>query len=241
MQQYFSKVPVRIGEDYQFEPDQAHHARNVVRLENETVRIVYEGTGYFGTCFSRGKAFYAHIESEDTSVNEPGAEITAACALIRREKFEWILQKITETGASRIVPFVSSRCVVKAKKEKEERQGARWRQIVQEAAEQCKRNKIPEVTEIRKIEDLGEYLSDVSLAACESERGNASCISDLLKPGQSVTFVIGPEGGFSREETELLTDMGYTPVSLGSRILRAETAAVYACCIAAEINERSGK
>ena len=139
---------------------------------------------------------------------------------------------------ARIVPFESVRCVVRAKKEKEDRQLERWRQILLEASEQCKRNRIPEITPVKKFSELKEYRSEVSLAACESARTEARFISEVLRPGQPVTFVIGPEGGFSEEETQQLQDMGYLPVSLGSRILRAETAAVYACCVAAEINER---
>ncbi len=237
MYQYFSDVPLAVGEDYRFTKEQAHHARDVVRLRSERVRLVYEGKGFFAETFAEGKDFFAHVTEEDPRVSEPGAEITLCAALIRREKMELILQKATELGAARIVLFESSRCVVHEKKEKGDRVKERRMTIVSEAASQCKRNRIPEVTDVIPFKELKNYTSDVSLAAYEDAYGTYRMLKEEVKPGKSVTCVIGPEGGFSEAEVEELKEMGYLPVTFGKRILRAETAALYACSVISELLE----
>ena len=235
MQQYFSNVPLKVGEEYIFTEEQAHHARDVVRLNEETIRLVYEGKGYFARCYRKGKQFAAMVESEDERTNEPPYELTLVMALIRREKFELVLQKAAELGATRIVPMVSSRCVVKNKEDKAEKQKKRWQDICLEASQQCKRSRIPEVTDVINIKDIRNVKSEVNLAAYENAWGSSMNLKEAVKEGSSFTVVIGPEGGFSEEEIKKLEEDGFTAVTFGPRILRAETAAMYACaCISAE-------
>ena len=233
MQQYFTDTPLHVGDEYIFTKEQAHHARDVVRLDRETVRLVSEGKGYFAECRKSGNDFTALVTEEDPHINELPFDVTLAIALIRREKFELVLQKAAELGVSRIVPFVSSRCIVREAKEKKQKQLQRYRQIVQSASEQCKRNRIPEVTETIPFEKLHTVKSGLSLAAYEKADAAGTKISDVFH-GQSVTVVIGPEGGFSEEEVSRLAEKGFIPVTLGSRILRAETAALYACAVISE-------
>jgi 16S rRNA (uracil1498-N3)-methyltransferase len=239
MYQYFCDRPVKPGDDYIFTKEQAHHARDVVRLSHETVRLVYDGRGYFADCYRQGNDFVGHVLSEDPETHELDEKITLAAALIRREKFELVLQKAAEMGVSRIVPFESSRCVVHARSDRSEKQLARWREIVSEAARQCKRSRIPEVVSPVSFGDLGEYRSDINAAAYEKAGVDAPHLSALFEKGKSVTVVIGPEGGFSEAEADQLQGQSFIPVTLGSRILRAETAAMYACAVLAECSERS--
>ena len=238
MQQYFSEVPIEVGDEYIFDKRQAHHAKNVVRLENEKVRIVHDGIGYFATCYSSGKEFVAKIEEKDERVNEIGVELTLAVALIRKEKFELVLQKAAELGVTKIVPYVSSRCVVKYKKEKGDKVLSRYQDILLEASEQCKRNIVPEIVEPVKLSDLSKYCSDVNLLPYENAYGGAKYMSEIIDEKKSLTIVIGPEGGFSDEEVAELKTAGFETVTLGSRILRAETAAMYACSVAGEVLAR---
>lgn len=111
---------------------------------------------------------------------------------------------------------------------------ARRRAIVVEAAEQCKRNRIPELVEPVKLSELSRFRSDVNLAAYEKAGASALRLKDVL-PASSVTAVIGPEGGFSEAEIEELSQNGFQPVTLGNRILRAETAAYYLCSVIGEL------
>ena len=92
--------------------------RNVVRLHHEKIRLVYDGIGYFADAYSKGKDFVAMVLEKDERINEIGVEVTLAIGLIRKEKFELVLQKACELGVTRIVPFESMRCVVRAKKKK---------------------------------------------------------------------------------------------------------------------------
>ena len=78
MQQYFSDYPLKVGEEYYFDNKQAHHAKNVVRLNNEKVRLVHDGIGYFGTCYSKGKDFVAKVISTPTSFTLSSMESTVA-------------------------------------------------------------------------------------------------------------------------------------------------------------------
>ncbi len=229
MQQYFMDRPLAVGETVRFTKEQAHHAGTVMRMDHETIRLVYEGKAFFACGYRQGKDFFADVTAADEHVNELQAHITLAAALIRREKMEFILQKACELGADRIVPFESSRCVVRAAREKKDR----WDSIVMEAARQCKRNRIPEVCETVPFGELTRFKSEVNLACYENAREEGKRISQCPK-GKSYTVVIGPEGGFSEAEISLLSEEGFIPVSLGSRILRAETAALYALSVLAE-------
>jgi len=237
MQQFFSQVPLQIGREYQFDRAQAHHAGTVLRLNHETVRLVYQGHGYYADGYPVPGGFAAMVLQEDPISRELPSAATICVALIRREWFELVLQKLTELGAARIVPFESSRCVVRAREERSAKQMERWQAIVREAAEQCKRDLIPEVVQTASFRDLASYRSEINAAAYEKAGSESGMLSDLLTGGPC-TVVIGPEGGFSEAEVSQLSDMGFQAVSLGRRILRAETASLYAMSVIAEQGEK---
>ena len=237
MQQYFSDTPLKVGEEYIFTKEQAHHARDVVRLREERIRLVYDGRGFFARAYPKGREFAAMVEAEDPWTNESAVDLTLVMALIRREKFELVLQKATELGVSRIVPMISSRCVVKAREEKAEKQLKRWQDICMEAARQCKRSRIPEVTDTIAFRGLQSLSAETKLAAYENAWGEAEPLAKALKTAKSAIVVIGPEGGFSDEEMQEFAAMGYTSVTFGPRILRAETAAIYACAVISAAGE----
>lgn len=240
MQQFFTNVPLYVGQDYIFTKEQAHHAKDVVRLDHETVRLVYDGKGFYAKAMMHENQFIARIFEEDTRVNEMQCELTLALALIRKEKFEFVLQKACELGVKRIVPFVSSRCIVHPKKEKLEKQKARWQTIVLEAAQQCKRNQVPIIEDILCFDALHTIKSEGNYACYENAYGEAMYLTDCAKNKKSMTIVIGCEGGFSKQEVEQMHAMGYASITLGSRILRAETAALYACSVISEMYEVHG-
>ena len=124
-------------------------------------------------------------------------------------------------------------------KQKADRQKERWYSIVQSAAEQCKRNHIPEVKDIILFSQLADYEADLKMCAYENAYGTSGYISDLYHGEKNILVVIGPEGGFSECEIEQLVQSDYSACTLGSRILRAETAAVYALSVLGELAERN--
>ena len=229
MQQFFIDKKVNVGDKYYFTSKQLHHAKDVVRLDNETIRLVYEGEAFFAKVIKSDKEYYAEVIEKDERINELSNDITLAMALIRKEKFELVLQKTCEIGVKRIIPFVSSRCIVKEKKDKKER----YEDILLTASEQCKRNIVPEITNTVSYKDLINYKEDNNLLAYES--ADNIFISDIVKEKRNSLIVIGPEGGFSEEEVNYFVANGFDIVTLGSRILRAETAAIYGCSVLSEL------
>lgn len=171
-----------------------------------------------------------HIEKDVWSARilkyriiEPNSiQITLIQALIRKEKWEYVLQKATELGVTRIVPLVCSRNVVKWESGELDHKLSRYRKIIQEAAEQSHRTSLPQLKEPISIDELEHYKSDLNFVAYENEKTRA--LKHSLSSCSSVSLVIGPEGGLSAEEHAKIESFGFESVHLGSRILRAETA-----------------
>ena len=237
MHQYLCDHVPKIGEIVVIEGNQAHHALNVLHLDHDRIRLIHDGRAWFADAYAQGKTLAARIIEEDPRVNELPYEVTLCMALIRREKMELVLQKACELGVTRIVPFVSSRCVVKRREERSDKQAERWKAILTEAVNQCKRNIVPELTGIVDFGDLPAYMGEHSYLGYENVFGERPMLGEALKRG-SITVVVGPEGGFSEEEVHKLERAGFETVSFGSRILRAETAAVYALSVIGDYLER---
>lgn len=170
----------------------------------------------------------AHLTSY-TLVEDTDVEITLIQAMIRKEKWEYVLQKATELGVSRIVPLISSRSIVKWDLDDAQHKMARYRKILQEAAEQSHQARIPILETPITFNDVIRYTSDVNVVAYENE--DTLALKHYLKPCRSISVLIGPEGGISSDEHVKLREMGFTSVHLGPRILRAETAGLVAITI----------
>ena len=163
--------------------------------------------------------------------------VTLFFALAKSDKIEFVIQKATELGAKRIVLFQGKRSVVKFSNEDFARKVGRYQAIAKEASEQCHRQYIPEIIYIDNLKKIKYYLADVNLFAYELEADKPHYI-DELKDAKSVSVIIGPEGGFDESEAEHLKELDFIPVSLGKRILRCETAAVYALSVISYLLEK---
>jgi 16S rRNA (uracil1498-N3)-methyltransferase len=165
---------------------------------------------------------------------EPSVELTLCPALTQREKFEWILQKGTELGVKHFVPLVTSRSLVQETGSREEKM-TRWQKILQEAAEQCGRGLIPDITAPLKLADFLNRSDQLRGYILYEREKQASLADSLIKQfsggNRQTVIIVGPEGGFSSDEAARISLAGHIPVSLGTRILRMETAAVTACVI----------
>ncbi|PAE21870.1 16S rRNA (uracil(1498)-N(3))-methyltransferase [Robertmurraya siralis] len=235
MQRYF----VRNFEDNRFyiSDDDRHHIVKVMRLQVDDE--IY--------CVTKGKSALCRIEEitdqqvvakvvkwEEASVEMP-IQVTIASGLPKGDKLEWIIQKGTELGAAKFIPFTASRSIVKWDEKKAFKKVERWNRIAKEAAEQSHRHIRPEVHQpisLKKLVELSENY-DYKLVAYEesAKQGEASVFSSVLKEmkaGQSILIIFGPEGGLTEEEIALLNDAGFLSCSLGPRILRTETAPLYA-------------
>ncbi|NPV75575.1 MAG: 16S rRNA (uracil(1498)-N(3))-methyltransferase [Anaerolineae bacterium] len=167
--------------------------------------------------------------------SEPDVKLTLYLSLAQREKFEWMLQKCTEAGAAGFVPTISARSLVQEGSETEKKL-ERWKKILQEAAEQSGRGRIPGLSpSLRFDKALTEAgnRNDLILLAWEGEKDRAlrqvrQRFNDTDSWPERIAIFIGPEGGFTDQEAAQAVSSGAIPFSLGARILRMETAAVAA-------------
>lgn len=197
-------------------------------------------------CDGRGRSVLAEIEtlSDDEVVckiikplpytRELPVKVTIAQGLPKGDKFEWVMQKGTELGATRFIPFRAARSIVRYDGKKELTKRKRWEKIIKEAAEQAQRDVLPRLEPIVGFADICQEDARVKLVAYEQaalQKANlpAPFVQALNKLNQrdQLLVVIGPEGGLTPEEVGELQAHGFQTISLGKRILRTETAAQY--------------
>lgn len=219
-------------------PD-AHHLGRVMRAKAGDHIVVADDAGKVGeyaiTGFTESTIelqLVAYLEER----TESPIEITIAQCLPKGDKLEFITQKATELGADVIVPLVSDNCVVRYDGKKAAARQEKWQKIANEAGKQCGRSQLPQVQPVQPLQKWLQAMAaeqDIALCMCyenEEQQG----IKDFLqqhKDKKRFAVVIGPEGGFSLAEAALAKELGVVSVSLGTRILRAETAAVSAITI----------
>ena len=210
----------------------AHHLAVVLRAKAGDNVTVCDGLGTDYACRVRlaGKErVEMDIISSHPSESEPHTAVTLYVGYPKQDKLETIIQKATELGAVRVVPFFSRYCVAAPKNE--EKKNVRYQRVALEAAKQSGRGRVPEVAMPLSFDKM---LRDA--AACDTvlfcdEAGGAPLHSRLKDTAHSVAIVTGSEGGFSREEAEKAAAAGFLPVGLGPRILRCETAPLAALSV----------
>ena len=168
-----------------------------------------------------------------TTAEEPETRVTLFISLTQREKFEWILQKCTEVGVSVFQPIITSRTLVQSRKDVEAKY-ERWCSIIQEAAEQSGRGRLPVLLPTLGLTEAllqPSQKNELRLILWEGEV--TATLKRLLteQPAKAVTIFIGPEGGFSLEEVQQAVKAGFVAVTLGKRILRMETAALVSAAL----------
>jgi 16S rRNA (uracil1498-N3)-methyltransferase len=230
MQQYFTDKTLKIGESIELDSEASRHQLIVLRAkEGDCFRMAdAKGQLYLAELAIKSTKASAMILKSIPENNEMRLNVTIIQALIKGERWDYFLQKATECGATRIVPFLSERNVVKYDKKTDSKKLERWRKIVREAAEQSRRNIIPEVTSPISADELVNYLSETNFVAYEGESNGSMQLKDLAVDTMDASVLIGCEGGFSPREIQRFISLGFKPVGLGRRILRAETAALVA-------------
>ncbi|WP_316571973.1 16S rRNA (uracil(1498)-N(3))-methyltransferase [Neobacillus sp. YIM B06451] len=236
MQRYF----VEKMEDDRFilEGDDRFHIVKVMRMGIGDQIICVSPSGRSAVCEIAeitGEMVAADVVKWNDETTEFPIRVAIASGLPKGDKLEWIIQKGTEMGAHRFIPFSAARSVVKLDEKKSGKKAERWQKIAKEAAEQSHRNILPEVSapvDFRTLLTESQNY-DAKLVAYEEESriGETSVFSETLaklKPGDSLLIVFGPEGGLSEGEVNLLKDHGFRLCGLGPRILRTETAPLYA-------------
>jgi len=215
--------------------DDANHIARVLRTRIGEQIMICDGAGNDYTCEIRE---ISHEEIRLSIVEklpcnaEPDVKITLFMALPKSDKMEYVIQKAVELGVYEIVPFSSSRCVVKLDSKAGEKKAERWQKIAHSAAKQSGRGIIPKVYAPITFNDLkgkvGEFDLPLFCYECEEENSLKNVLSG--KTFTKACIVVGPEGGFDRTEVEQALESGFISVSLGKRILRCETAPGCAIC-----------
>lgn len=211
--------------------EDVNHIRRVLRLRagDELQVLDGHGTAYLLTLEEVGpQEVRGRVKESWTRESEPLSGVTLVQGLPKGEKMDFIVQKCTELGISRIIPTRTRYSIVEWEGEKARARAERWRKIVREAAKQCGRSSFPEIEEIQDwSEVLGEGKHPGSLRLMpweeETERHLRDALAGLPQGGR-VSIFIGPEGGFSPQEVSQAREAGITTVTLGPRILRTETA-----------------
>ena len=213
------------------EGSEVKHIRKVLRLKAGDGITIFDGSAkeYEGTIVELGSsAVLIQIQNTLSPRRDSHLEITLAQSLLKGEKMDYLIQKATELGVKEIVPFFSSRSVPLLEKSRRLERHHRWEKIAIEASKQCGRGILPNVKPLQDYSEMLRSVSSDSLRLILWERGGVS-LKQILEGStekKRIFFIVGPEGGVSQEEVEESKEMGFIPITLGKRILRAETASL---------------
>jgi 16S rRNA (uracil1498-N3)-methyltransferase len=228
----FASKTVRISD-----PHEIHHIKDVLRLKAGDKLCIFNGKN------EEGMAVIVSIKDTDVavridSVRQAAAgntRIILACAVPKKAKFEFIIEKCTELGVDEIIPLKTKRTEVIFSKEKNPAKQERFQKVAVNAAKQCGRLNIPKIHAMMPLADALKNLDPKGIALIPSLNGQPRHIRDVLHPAQEasvITIFIGPEGDFTPDEVELAAAAGCQKVSLGTTVLKVDTAAIFTVALA---------
>lgn len=209
-----------------------NHIKNVLRMEPGESVVICDGEGvdyYCSLITVTSEKVTAAIQRTSASENELNSRIYLFQGIPKKDKMEFIIQKAVELGVYRIIPVAMKRCVAKVEEgKKEEQKRKRWNGIAEAAAKQSGRGIIPDVYPVMSFPEAYQYSQTLgcTLIPYEQAEGIEQSYKSIKEActKKSIGVFIGPEGGFDDTEITLFTKCGITPVTLGKRILRTETA-----------------
>lgn len=224
----FTEQHLLTGETIALEESASHHLSKVLRMQQGRELILFNGTGgeFTATITEITKKHVQVTIGDHLAENrESPLRLELAIGISRGERFDWVLQKATELGVTKITPLITERTEVKIGGDRQEKMHERWQQILISACEQCQRNLIPQLTAPVQIAD---WLKTVDSDLCFVLHHRDSQALPADKNPQSVTLLIGPEGGLSDREIAHALEQNFKALTLGPRVLRTETAPVAA-------------
>lgn len=212
------------------------HAKNVMRLKESDQMIICCGDGFdyiCEICQVNKDNLICKVLSCAPNLCDPKVSVTLYQAQVKADKFELITQKISEIGATKIVPFTSEFCVVQADLSAQKIE--RLNKIAVESAKQCGRSKPLEIENSKDFDVVVKELQTYDLVIFAYENANQEKISQICGEYKNIAIIVGSEGGFSQNECKILCALKNVHcVTLGKRILRAETASIVSCAIVME-------
>lgn len=231
---FFNKNDISRGQVQLFGEDEKH-IKTVLRAREGEELTLCDGEGMDYQCriASLERGVLLDILSKEVCETEPRTKITLYQGLPKADKMELIIQKCVELGVDRIVAVSTERAIVKLDK-KESKKLERWQKIAEAAAKQSGRGKIPEIgQQVLKFKEAVAEAKELDGAIIPYEKEQETGIRQFVQgfQGESIGVFIGPEGGFAEEEIALAQENGITPITLGKRILRTETAGMTTAAI----------
>lgn len=222
----YVQQPLQVGEAITLDSAPAHYVRRVLRLKTGAQVVLFNGDGdeFTATILRVGRKddVQVSIDVQETVNRESALQIVLGICISRGERMDVAIQKSVELGVQSMVPLISQRCVVRLDESRQQQRYQHWLGVIQNACEQSGRTKLPELLPIQQLSDW----------LCGSTCGTR-LIMDPLSPaalnqtqhqGDTVSLLVGPEGGFDPSEREMAIQEGFQGFCLGPRILRAETA-----------------
>ncbi len=229
MPRFYCPPPLPSSGSFDLPPDAAHHAARVLRLREGDPVQIFDGLGNerHGVIAEPGgkRVVVSGIIAVDSDRESP-LHVLLAQALSSSEKMDWVIQKATELGVAEIQPIDTGRSVARLSAERATKRLEHWQQVAISACEQCGRNTLPQ---IYAPLDIMVWLQQMQKATDTKfillPQGAAS-LHAQAKPQGRVALLIGAEGGFTQAESDTALRCGFTPIRMGPRVLRTETAAI---------------
>ena len=224
----FVGLPLAAGVELSLPPGPARHAQ-VRRVQPGDALLLFDGSGsdWPATVLAVGRNQVRVRLGDAVAVSrEPGRPVSLALGMPANERMDWLVEKATELGVTRMQPLLSERSVLRLAGERGERKREHWQAVAEAACEQCGRARVPAIEPVRT---LAEWLplAPAGLRLILSLHPAARSLPGLaptLTPGMALCTLSGPEGGLTAAEEQAALAAGFTPARLGPRVLRAETA-----------------
>ena len=212
------------------EKSDCNHIQNVYRLNvGDKLRIVDGEYEYFTQIIEISKKEVAvKILEKNEDSYSLNINIDVAMGILKNDKMNLAIQKLTEIGVKSIIPLKTERVVVRINEKKE-----KWDTVARETLKQCRGVKFTEILPVKKLAEIDYKKYDKIIFAYENSNESKSLSEIIKKEDKNILYIIGPEGGITQEEVNFLKENKAIEISLGKRILRAETAAIVVCGIIA--------
>ena len=234
MPRFYCPVALPIGAELELPAAAARHVQ-VLRLQPGREITLFNGEGgeHSATVLRMGRSdVIVRVDAHLAIEREPARTVHLAVGMPANDRMDWLVEKATELGVASIQPLHTAHSVLRLSGERATKKQAHWQQVAVAACEQCGGNRVPWVHPVRDLTAwLGSTASmaDVRCVLSLAEGSLAlSAVTDQAATRASIAFLSGPEGGLSASEDRAARTAGWQPVTLGARILRAETAALAA-------------
>ena len=229
MPRFYCPPPIPPSGSFDLPPDAAHHAARVLRLRVGDPVQIFDGLGNerHGVISDLGgkRVVISGITAFDIDRESP-LKVLLAQALTSSEKMDWVIQKVTELGVTKFQPLDTERSVARLTVERATKRLEHWQQVAISACEQCGRNVLPQIQAPMDIMSWLQQMRETSVAKFILLPEGSVSLQTQARPQGKVVLLIGAEGGFSEAERDTALHCGFTPIRMGARVLRTETAAI---------------